>query len=481
MTLDPRPAPPIAEIRRQAQRQARSISSGLVIAVGAAVAVFTVGLFAVLDYGFGQDPHRLVKILAGASLLTTIAARPDFGLLSLPVLTPFLGWMPKVPLPGINPLNILLLSVFAAFAIPAVVRRVRILFMGRLGRWLLPIVALAGLSILRGAAFPSGYEYDAGEAGIQLFRCSMTFTVYFIGLAMTRDANHRRRLVWAVVAGLIAEAVATIAYGRIGRGGRAVGSFGQSNDLGAFLAIFTVFAASLVPAARGLVARLTVWAALVLGSVAVLLTISRGAILALGVGLLVVALRTSRVLTAVLVLVLATAPLWTPDFVKERILSTQVEDEEYDEVTLETSSQLRVDTWRAIIDVVTEHPLVGVGFTGLAGVLPMTGSSLGVAVKDSAHSTYLRFLGEMGILGLGLFVGLLIACWRLGRQAEKRGATEMDRRVGAGLSAATLVLALSCAFGDRFFPILITGNFWLLCALADNSLRADASPEAPRA
>lgn len=471
MTLDSRDRPSVADVRQEARRQGRSLSSGMVAVLGAGIAVLTVALFVVLDYGFGQDPHRLAKILAGATLLTTILARPDFGLLSLPVLTPFLGWMPKLPLPGVNPLNVLLLTVFFAYALPAVIRREHVLGMGRLGKWLLFIVALAAVSIVRGAAFPTGFQFDGAEAGIQLFRCSMTFTVYFIGLAMTRQAGQRRRLVWAIVAGLLAEAIVTMSYGRIGRGGRAVGSFGQSNDLGAFLAIFTVFTASLLPAAKGFFAKLMVWAGMILGSIAVLLTISRGAILALALGLLLVAFRTSKLLTGVLVLVLATAPLWTPDFVKERVLSTQVEDQEFDEFTLENSSQLRVDTWRAIMDVVTDHPLDGVGFTGLGYVLPMTGSALGVAVKDSAHNTYLRFLGEMGILGLVLFVVLLFKCWSLGRQVEKRGVTEFDRRIGAGLSAATLVLAMSCAFGDRFFPILITGNFWLLCALADNSLR----------
>lgn len=478
MTLDPRGVPTLGEVREQARRQARGLSSGLVIVLGAAAAVLTVGLFVVLDYGFGQDPHRLVKILAGASLLTTIVARPDIGLLSLPVLTPFLGWMPKLPLPGVNPLNILLFTVFIAYALPAAIRRQPVLATGRLGRWLLLIIALAGVSIIRGAAFPTGFRYDAGEAGIQLFRSFMTFTVYFIGLAMTREAGLRRRLAWAIVAGLLAEAIATVAYGRIGRGGRAVGSFGQSNDLGAFLAIFTVFAASLLPAAKGAVARLTVWAGIVLGSAAVMMTVSRGAILALAVGLLLVAFRTSKVLTALLVVLFATAPLWTPDYVKERVMSTQVEDEAYDEVTLENSSQLRVDTWRAIMNVVTDHPLDGVGFTGLGSVLPETGSALGVEVKDSAHSTYLRFLGEMGILGLGLFVMLLVACWKLGRETERRGRTPFDRAIGAGLSAATVVLALVCAFGDRFFPILITGNFWLLCALADNALRDPRAAEA---
>lgn len=471
MTLDSRGVPSIAEVRSEARRQARTFSTGLVALLGTVVAVVVVGLFVVLDYGFAQDPHRLVKILAGATLLATIAARPDLGLLSLPVLTPFLGWMPKVPLPGVNPLNVLLLSVFFAFALPAAIRRDPVMRMGRLGKWLLLIIALAGVSIIRGAAFPTGFTFHVGDAGVQLFRCAMTFVVYFIGLAMTRDAGLRRRLGWAIVIGLLAEAIVTIAYGRTGRGGRATGSFGQSNDLGAFLAIFTVFTASLLPAARGFVAKTAVWAGMALGSFAVLLTISRGAILALAVGLLLVSFRTSKALTALLVVVLATAPLWTPDYVKERIASTQVEDE-YDEVALENSSQLRVDTWRAIIEVVTDHPLDGVGFTGLGYVLPMTGSALGVAVKDSAHSTYLRFLGEMGVLGLFLFVWLLWKCWKLGLAAEKEGETLFDRRVGAGLSAATLVLALCCAFGDRFFPILITGNFWLACALADNALRA---------
>lgn len=479
MTLDTRELPDLDGIREEARRGARGLSGGLVAVLGAGVAVLLVGLFVILDYGFGQDPHRLVKILAGATLLATIGARPDLGLLSLPLLTPFLGWLPKLPLPGVNPLNVLLLTVFFAFALPAAIRREPFLRLGRLGPWLLLIVGLAGVSIFRGAAFPTGFQYDAAEAGLQLFRCSMTFTVYFIGLAMTRGATQRRRVAWAVVAALLAEALVTIGYGRIGRGGRAVGSFGQSNDLGAFLAIFTVFAASLLPAARGALAKVMVWGAMVAGTAAVLLTLSRGAIVALAAGMLLVAFRTSRALTALLVVTMLSAPLWAPDFVKDRFLGTQIEDEEYDEVTLENSSQLRVDTWRAILEVVTDHPLDGVGFTGLGYVLPMTGSALGVEVKDSAHSTYLRFLGEMGILGLVLFVVLLVSCWKLGRAAERDGPTLFDRRIGAGLSAATLVLALACAFGDRFFPVLITGNFWLLCAIADNALRERAAAPAP--
>ncbi len=470
MTTTPRPMrpAPVGTVREEARRGARSLVASLMPILGIGAALFAVGLFVLLDYGFDQDPHRLIKILGAVALVAGILSRPQFGLLALPVLTPFLGWMPKVPIPGVNPLNILVFSVFASFAIARVLRREAVFRRGKLDGWLITLVVMAAISVVRGAAFPTGFTYNAADAATQVFRCSMTFTTYFIALAMVRSGAERKRLGWAIVVGLVAEAAVTIAYGRIGKGGRAVGSYGQSNDLGAFLALFSVFAIAIAAGVRPWWQKALLFGATVTGSVAVLLTVSRGAIIALVVGIAYVALRTSRLLTFVLVAALISSPLWTPDYVKERILGTQIEDVGTDDVTLESSSQLRVDTWRAIVDVVTEHPIDGVGFTGLGYVLPEAGSAMGVAVKDSAHSTYLRFLGELGVFGLALFLLLLWKCWSLGAAGEAASATAFDRHLGIGLRAATLVLALCCAFGDRFFPIIITGNFWMLCALVNS-------------
>ena len=120
----------------------------------------------------------------------------------------------------------------------------------RLGLPLVAIILLAALSIVRGAAFPTGYQYDGHAAAWELLRSVMTFAFYFLGFWMVRGARDRRRMSWAIVIGLLAEAAVTIAFGRNGRGGRAIGSFGQPNELGAFLAMFTAFAAAQLPAAR---------------------------------------------------------------------------------------------------------------------------------------------------------------------------------------------------------------------------------------
>src|SRR5262249_25115611 len=147
--------------------------------------------------------------------------------------------------------------------------------------------------------------------------------------------------------------------------------------------------------------RLILVGVVAVGSFAIFLTLSRGAIVALAVSLLFVGFRTSKWMATVGLLVVLTSPLWVPQQVKDRMMSTQVEVEGTDEVALEGSAELRVQTWQAVLRVVQDHPIDGVGFTGLGYVLPDTGEDLGVEVKDSAHNTYLRMLGELGIFGLG--------------------------------------------------------------------------------
>jgi O-antigen ligase len=469
---------PVAEARDLARRQARRLSGGLAGALGMGAALFLVMVLVVLDYRFGQQAHRLVKILAGVGLGAGIVLFPRFGMLLLPVAVPFLQWMPRIPVPGVSMLNLLLFTVFAAWALRRIFAHEPVFHRTRLGGLILVILGVAALSIVRGAAFPTGYRYSGAAAVWELLRGTMTFAFYFLTAWMVRGAKDRRALTWAIVFGLAAEVVVTILLGRNGRGGRATGTFGQANDLGAFLAMFTAFAAAQLPVARGLLARLGVAAAVIGGGFATMLTVSRGGILALGLALFFVAVRTSRYLALAVLLVGVTSPLWAPDYVKDRVLGTQVEADESDEVGLENSAQIRVDTWRAILKVVTEHPLEGVGFTGLASVLPETGEALGVEVKDSAHNTYLRFLGEMGVAGLALFVLLLWRCWSLAREGMRRARDRADRQLALGLAAAVLALAVSCAFGDRFFSVLIAGNLWIACALVDDLLRERRAEDA---
>ena len=210
------------------------------------------------------------------------------------------------------------------------------------------------------------------------------------------------------------------------------------------------------------------------------LSLSRGSMLALIAGLLVVAWRSSKWVVGILIAALLLGPLWLPDYVVDRINSSSVQAEGSDEATVDMAAEARLETWRTILTVVQEHPLDGVGFAGLAYVLPDVGSELGLEeVKDSAHNTFLRMLSEMGALGLVLFLWLLWKAWRLGDEGVRRARDGFDRSVAVGLCGAVVTMAVSCAFGDRFFNVIISSGFWILCALVDNQLALTPPAAAP--
>jgi len=470
MTIEPRPTTPVVtrELRASVRRQASSLSGGLLVLLAGLVGVAVVLGFVVLDYRFNQDTHRLVKIAIGLPVGLFIALQPMIGLLILPVSAPFLLWLPELPVPGLNTLNIMLLSIFGMWALMRVLSRQSI---GRRAQLMWPIaifVMMMIVSLIRGAALPPQPDYDVGRSALILFRTATTFTPYFIALLMVRGSKDPGRLFGAIVVALIAEVVTTIWFGQWG-GARAKGSMGQPNVLGSFLNISTVLVGSVLLAQRRWFPRLLLATAVIGGAYATLLTISRGAMIALSVGLLYVAVRSSRLLTVLILLTVATSPVWAPDSVKERVSSTQQQDEESDDVELEGSAQARVDTWKTTLKLASDHLVEGLGFDGLGYVLRDTGIRMGLGhTKDSTHNTFLRVVGDMGLPGLLLFLFLLWSCWMLGQTGIHAAQTRFDRQLAVGLQGGLLAVMINCWFGDRFFELDIMCAFWLTCALVND-------------
>src|SRR5437867_11576295 len=106
MSLTPRPLPraQLQQMRDTARRQARTMSGIGAALIGVALAALAMVAFIVLDYHFEQPLHRIIKLFAGATLGITVVTVPFVGLLAYPVVTPFLSWIPPVPLPGVNAL-----------------------------------------------------------------------------------------------------------------------------------------------------------------------------------------------------------------------------------------------------------------------------------------------------------------------------------------------------------------------------------------
>jgi O-antigen ligase len=183
---------------------------------------------------------------------------------------------------------------------------------------------------------------------------------------------------------------------------RAIGTSIDPNILGALLVIVLAVAGVQLVAKRPVLRR--GWLALCVGlmAVCIFLTYSRssmvGAVAALG---LVALLRYRRVLVALLVagLLLLLLPQ-TQAYLSHMIAGFRFEDR---------ATQMRIGEYRDAIKLIQRYPWVGVGFVGT----PDIDLYLAVAM------IYLTILGQMGIVGLIVFVlvmavylGYVYRAWR---------------------------------------------------------------------
>jgi O-antigen ligase len=96
-------------------------------------------------------------------------------------------------------------------------------------------------------------------------------------------------------------------------------------------------------------------------------------------------------------------------------------------------------------------------------------------VRESAHNTFLRMLGELGIFGFGAFLFVLWKAFRLGDEAARRAKRKFDRATANGFCGALVVISISCIFGDRFWSPVVVSSLWIMAGVVEDSLNHPAA------
>lgn len=265
-----------------------------------------------------------------------------------------------------------------------------------------------------------------------------------------------RRIAAAYVLSCTAAAVVGLA-GFLAHGGRAGGPLEDPNDFAFFLV--TAWPAALwLARTSGRLGRSYGVASVVL-VVGACATLSRGALLALavmGVVALVVGLLRARVLLAgalVTGLVLAVAWVAFPDIVNQSLA-------EKDHVA-SANVESRFTTWAMAADMTAERPLLGQGPGGFGTEAPRFVPAGAVNVTESvAHQMYLDVAAELGLLGLGAFL-LVILHGLLGAVRARRSAVPGEREAAdVVLVALTGALVGACFLSEQYYlPV------WLLAGI----------------
>ena len=189
------------------------------------------------------------------------------------------------------------------------------------------------------------------------------------------------------------------------------------------------------------------YAAMILCGVAVLGSHSRGAFVAILAMLLFLWLKSRRKLLLGLVIV-PLVPI-AIGFMPKTWMDRMQTIEAYE---ADSSAMGRLQTWETLFNLANDRPLVGGGFEPYA---PRTFAIYGPGpdAVHSAHSVYFQMLGEHGYVGLGLFLALVIACWRVSGRLIRASRDRPDLLWADNLARATQVSLVGFAVGGAFVNI----------------------------
>lgn len=452
--------PPDASLADRLLQMRGSISADVGLAI-APVALWVIG---------GMVGSAPVVTVAHLVIIGLILGAPRAGMLALIPLLPF---QHALPFPPHGPILAEAIAIAMAIALRAARRGVEIPSLVRPAVWL-------GVAFLVATIFQSTLGLRVFDGVIPLRIISqldqiVIIVMVFIGSVMFLGPSGVVPAMFAYLASFVT--VAGVGILHFIRPGivrrlhlewmispdatqfRASGVIANANFLGLFVAVgmaaLAVLIAWYVRSGRAIPA-LTAMAAASTGVVALLLTLSRAAILAVGVGLVVAMARASlRAAVALAIAGILIVMIAYPIFLDLRLNRTFGSSGDAGQAAQGQSDDLRATQAVAAARAFLDAPVLGHGFGTFSEISPEYSKQ---DVLTSAHNAFLKLAAEQGAIGLGLFLGFLgavaVALWRVGIGPWS-----------AGLAVIGVIGAFSLT-GDTLSSAQATAPAFVLLALA---------------
>ena len=381
--------------------------------------------------------------------------------------------LPSGGLPVVKLMGILLVGSWLASVTVGANRRRRLFESSRFLYLVLAFILWVAMSALwaphPGAALAAVSRYAPN---------AMLFPIVYVAIRRRDDAL---LLVGALVLGTLAAAAFGLVFPIEGEEpGRLAGALGNANNTAASLVVALALLGGLIaalgdrPWLRGIVALGVPFCVF-----AILLTVSRGGMVALAAMLVVTAViakRWRKVIVASAVIVVAAGVVYfvalAPTAARERVAHPE-------------GGTGRVDIWTVGWRMVEAHPITGVGagnfVTSSVDYLLRPGvihrADFIVDNPKVAHNTYLQLLAELGIVGLLLFLTIVASVLRFAARAARMFLAAGDSEM-ATLSQAILIAIVGYLIASFFDSREFSSDLWLLMSLAAAMLglaRAEAS------
>jgi probable O-glycosylation ligase (exosortase A-associated) len=196
-------------------------------------------------------------------------------------------------------------------------------------------------------------------------------------------------------------------------------------------------------------------------------TYSRGGFLGAGALGVIVILRSQKKFRALLLVILVSGVFWSlmPDRFWNRMDTITVEEGQ----ERDSSATGRLHFWQVAIAMAAEKPWTGVGLNGFNLSYPTYNTDPLFPGERAAHSSWFGMLGDLGYVGLALFVANIVmafwSCWRVTRLARQHPPLLHLAIYANALIASLVVYCVSGSFVSFHYNEMIWHLFGLSTAL----------------
>ena len=298
--------------------------------------------------------------------------------------------------------------------------------------------------------------YNVANAEIKFIEFTK---VIVIGLLISALVDNEQRVRWLLLVILISVAMVTfkdfvgsiVNMGNVKLTGPG-GSFEDNNDYALLLVMATPIAYYFAKSETNQLLRWALYGMVVMTSVTILFTYSRGGFLGLCAVAMTMALRTKYKVTGIAALALAGILLMNfgPERVLNRLSTIQDADQK------DASAQGRLKAWDVSFGIMRDYPWAGIGMKNILLIYGKYGDPTEAKV---AHNSYLQCAVDAGIPALIFFLMMLaLTCWRLRvvrRILKTRSPDNISINYTLGLESAMYGYCVSAFFLSQYaFEIL---------------------------
>ncbi|MCK5359947.1 MAG: O-antigen ligase family protein [Gammaproteobacteria bacterium] len=382
-------------------------------------------------------------------------------------------------IPGISLKNIAIYSLVMALLIVNPAQNQPLIAKNKVNVPIFLFIAYCLISLLATAMFKVVPNYSMFGQLI-LFKSYMDpYVLFILTYSLLHDEKSIHRLLTALVVLLVVFLAITVlsSFNIVSverasvddRWGRTRGAFAEANQFAAYLACFIPLLAAFFITAKSKVIKFVIAGIVFLALYVLLLTGSRGGLVALAVAIAVYYILASKqdigktllnligiylLIIFMVVLVFFTLPETTANGLLLKITGKFVEESSTD------YSSGRFGMWTMALGYFISSPVFG---TGWATFIPLFGGN--------SHNDYILFLVTLGVIGLYLFVRIFITLFKSAmywRKQDQKYAQFYNAYIG-GLSAFMVAMIFVNIYNPSYFVMMYSALILKLGSIASKS------------